>query len=235
MEFYDLVVHSTQSVGENSTEDMINMAERLGFSGIGISKFFTTRSDLNWELPETKLDMIKTIILKSKTPDELKTMANEARKKAEIICVHGGDYEINRAACEESMIDILLHPELGRTDSGIDHICAKAAAENNVAVEVDFREIMESSYKHRVSALAYIKQNIEICNKYGVPIIISSNAHSKWNLRTGRDMAAIGYLLGMELANAIDSVSSVPLKIITENRKKLAGLKWQGVEIIDKP
>jgi len=42
-------------------------------------------------------------------------------------------------------------------------------------------------------------------------------------------------LLGMELANAIDSVSSVPLKIITENRKKLAGLKWQGVEIIDKP
>ena len=36
MAFYDLHVHSTMSIGENSVEEMAEMGKRLGFSGIGI-------------------------------------------------------------------------------------------------------------------------------------------------------------------------------------------------------
>jgi ribonuclease P/MRP protein subunit RPP1 len=143
--------------------------------------------------------------------------------------VHGGDYDVNRAACENPMIDVLCHPELGRKDSGLDHVCMKAAADNSVAIEINFREVLESYKIKRTYVLSSMKKNIKLARKYGTSIVTTSGAVTKWGMRSARELASISYLLGLELGQAIDSVSVVPESIVRKNREKLAGKRWEGV------
>jgi ribonuclease P/MRP protein subunit RPP1 len=226
--FYDLEVHSSLSIGENSTEEIAAMAKKLGLSGIGIVTYFPEIL----EIPKIEgMDIVSAVMLKANSPQELNILAKKARNKAEILLAHGGNYEVNRAACENPLIDILCHPELGRKDSGIDHICAKAAAENNVAIEVNFREILESYKKNRIYMLTSMKKNIKLCQKYDVPVITCSGSVTKWGMRSGRELASVAYLLGMELGKAIATTSTVPETFVRKNREKLAGKIWSGIEV----
>ena len=131
------------------------------------------------------------------------------------------------------MVDVFVPPELGRKDSGLDHICVKAARENNVAIEVNFREVLESYKKRRVFVLSAIKKNIKLCRNYGTNIVTTSGAVNKWGLRSGRELASISHLLGMDLGVAIDSVSTVPEEIVRVNREKLSGKRWEGVNVVE--
>jgi ribonuclease P/MRP protein subunit RPP1 len=229
--YYDLHIHTTQTIGENTTEEMVEIAKLLDLKGIGVCRFFEDRT--KWGISEDfGIDIIKVAVVKIQKPDELADAVKKARK-AEIIAVHGGDYNINRVACENSMVDILFHPELGRNDSGFDHICARAAAENNVAVEINFREVLQSYRKRRSLILNQIMKNIMLCKKYQTPVIITSGAQNKWGMRSGRELASLAHILGMELGQAMAAVSTTPEEIIKNNRKKLQGKKIEGVEEVD--
>lgn len=226
MAFYDLHVHSTLSIGENHVEEMAEMAKRLGLSGIGIVRYYSGRLE---SLPKVDgIDIISAVMIKASNVEDMRSVVHAAREKAEIIMVHGGDYNINRAACENSMVDILCHPELGRKDSGLDHICAKAAKENNVAVEVNFREIMESHRKNRVFTMSSIKRNVGLLEKYGAPVVVNSGAVSRWGMRGGRELASIASLVGMDISKAIESASAVQENMVKANRERLSGKRWEG-------
>lgn len=234
MAFYDMHLHTTLSIGESAPDEAIEFAQRLGLNGIGIVRYYNgggmkdSLKDLQGDI-----DIVNAVMLKPKNAEELNALAGKARSRAEILMVHGGDYDINRAACENPLIDILCHPELGRKDSGLDHICAKAAAENSVAIEINFREILESYKKHRVHIIASMQKNVMLCENYGAKIITVSGAVTKWNMRAPRDLAAVANMLGLELGKAIDSVSAVPEVMLKQNRERLAGRRWEGVTIVE--
>jgi len=232
MPFYDMHVHTTLSIGENTLEEIADFAKRLGLNGIGIVRYY---SGMKIEpLPKIEgIDIINAVMLKPSSPDELAKQAEKVRNRAEILMVHGGNYDINRAACENPLVDILCHPELGRGDSGLDHIVVKAAADNNVAIEINFREILESYKRQRVHILSSMRKNVKLCSKYEANIITASGAISKWNLRSGRDLAAITYLLGLDLGKAIDTVTTISEEMVRINREKLAGRMWEGVTIVE--
>lgn len=230
MVFYDLHTHTNLSIGENRLEDMIEFAKRLGLGGMGVVQYYPEVT----ELPTVNgIDLVNCVMVKAKNASDLLSTAQKVRDKCEILMVHGGDYDVNRAACENSLVDVLCHPELGRKDSGFDHVCAKAAADNNVAVEINFREILESSKRNRTYVLSAIKKNVKLAQKYGAPLLVTSGAVTKWDIRSGRELAAVANLLGLELGQAIDSASVVPEKIAKTNREKLAGRSWQGVRVVE--
>lgn len=207
----------------------VRQAKLLGFSGI--SAF------VNHEISELKkisegLDIVSSIMLSPRNPDELYAELDKNRKRFEIIAVAGGDYEVNRSACEDNRVDILLHPELGRMDSGIDHICAKAAADNSVAIEINFNQILNA--KSRPRMIYFLKRNIYLCGKYSAPVITTSGARSIWDMRAPRELASVSHVLGMDLNRAIDSVSIIPEEKIKANREKLSGIRYGEVKVIEK-
>ncbi|HLC77058.1 MAG TPA: RNase P subunit p30 family protein [archaeon] len=229
--FYDLHVHSTLSIGENSVEEMAEMGKRLGLAGIGVVQYY---SGVAQGLPEVDgIEIIPAMMVKAAKAAELNSLAEKLRSKSELLMVHGGDYDINRAACENPLIDVLCHPELGRKDSGLDHICIRAAHDNNVAIEINFREVLESYKRNRVYVLSSMKKNVELCRKYETKIVTSSSAVTRWNMRSGRELASLANLLGLELGKAIDTTSTIPERIIRENREKLAGKRTEGVRVSD--
>lgn len=215
-------------------EDVIKFAKRLDYTGIFIAvdeENFNISNNLKNIAVSIGIDIVLGIVLKPKNKEELKKALNEYRKSVEVIAVSGGDYEINRAACEDNRVDILYHPELGRNDSGLDHICVRAASENNVAIEINFNEILEA--KNRPKILTFMRRNIKLCKKYGANIVITSGAKNKWEMRAPRELASIGYVLGMDLKTAIDSVSTIPESIIKTNRDKINEKQIGNVRVVD--
>lgn len=227
--FYDLHVNTMLSIGENTLDEVVETAKKLELGGLGIIQYYTLSTPN--ELPRNEVNLISCLMIKASSPQELEKISRKERNRHEILMVYGGNYEVNRAACENSLIDVLCHPELGRRDSGFDHICARAAKENKVAVEINFREVLESYKKNRIFILSSIKKNIKLCTKYGTPIITTSGAVSKWGMRGGRELAAFAHVLGLDLGHAITSTTTVPEEIIKANREKLANRRWEGVSV----
>lgn len=239
MKFYDLHTQSNLSGGESSVEQIIEFAEKLGYSGIAICDNFQGLEKLNElkneiENIKTDLEVYLGVKIQAKNVNELKETLSKVREKVMIVAVSGGDYTINRTACEDSRVDILFHPEAGRFDNGLDEPCLHSATQNNVAIEINFREILNSFRKPRSYTLNHIEQNIALCNRFKTPMVICSGADSIWNMRTPRDLISIANVLGMDIGKAFLSMSSVPLEIINENKKTLEGTKiTEGVEVVE--
>jgi ribonuclease P/MRP protein subunit RPP1 len=230
MPYYDLHVYTSQSIGESTIEEMIAMAKRLGLDGLGIVRFADQpRPDFS---AYGGIDLIDVVMIKPRDVEEFHKLIERVRDSSEVVSVAGGDYEINRLACETPAVDILCHPEYGRRDSGLDHVCVRAAAENHVAIELNFRHVLESYKQSRSGLLAALSRNVLLCKKYNAPIITTSASLSKWNLRSGRELVAFATLLGLDLTTAVDSVSQTPIEIVKTNREKLSQKAWKDVRIV---
>ena len=188
-EFYDLCLRKT-------SEDVKELA-----------------TDLGWSITNCRL---KTVFLEASDWGELKRKVNNKRDEADLIIFEGGDAELNRKAAEEKRIDILLHPEKGRKDSGIDHVVAEEAAKNEVAIGFDIQQLMRKRKKQTHVLLAW-RKNLKLCEKYNTPYIITSGARDKLDLRAPRELSAFMNSIGFSGNKA---VSEHPKKIL-ENRGKI--------------
>lgn len=233
MKFYDLHV-STENL-----EKTIEVAQALGFSGIGITEkhhnfeaFKNLRKELRELSGKSGLDLVACVEIEADSIKTLKKALAKYRDVAEIIVVAGGDYAINRAAAEDGRVDVLAHPEFKRTDSGIDHIVAKSAAQNGVALELNMGELLMTYRRVRSHILNHMERNVMLCKKFGTPIVITSGARDAWGVRDPRELAALGRMLGLTLEESMRAVSEACEARITTNRKKLAGkILYKGVEV----
>jgi ribonuclease P/MRP protein subunit RPP1 len=164
----------------------------------------------------------------------MKEILTRVRDKVVVVTVAGGDYSINRAACEDPRVDILSHPEFGRFDSGLDEPCLELAAHNNVAIEVNFRNVLNSFRRIRSYLLQSLEQNIRLCESFKTPMVTCSGAMSIWDMRGPRDMISLANVLGMDISKAFSSMSLIASQMIEENKKTLEGKKiTDGVELVD--
>lgn len=237
MKFFDMHVHSTFSEGESTVEQFAVQARKLGYSGICFSEFYEGRARLEKLKAEIAKAQRKTGVeiflgLEASSTKELKRLVR-MRQMFDVLLVNGGDLRLNRAAVETKEVDILTRPEHGRYDSGINHIMAKLAKRNHVAIEINFNEILSSTKKTRGRVLANMGNNIALAKRYGMPIVICSGAKSHWDMRDPLSMTSMAEWLGMPLKNAKEAVSKVSESIIKELKKRKND-KWimSGVRVM---
>ena len=224
MKFFDLHVHSTFSEGESTVEQFAMRAAELGYTTICFSEFYEGRA---W-LEKIKADIAKAekksgveilLGLEAGNTKELRRLI-DMRPMFDVLLVHGGDLRLNRAAVETKEVDILTHPERGRYDSGLNHVMAKLARKNDVAVEINFNEILNSTKKTRSRIMGYMSDNIELAKKYKMPIVVCSGAKSHWDMRDPLSLASMTEQLGMPLNKAKQAVSKTPEAIVKEIKKR---------------
>ena len=117
------------------------------------------------------------------------------------IIFSGLDDELNRKILEKEKIDVLLLNQSGRTDktkqrnSGFNHVLAKIAKKKNVAIGINFDEIIESEKKRKADILGRVIQNIKLCNKSKLKMkFFSLKNKNKINIY---DVKSLGLVLGM--------------------------------------
>jgi ribonuclease P/MRP protein subunit RPP1 len=216
---------------ENFNQDLasvINYSELLNLSKIAICLIVENESDLNKvKLLKNEIDLFKTNIklltcakIKTESTETLKLLIMKSRKITDLIMVCGGNLDINRAALEDIRVDILSKPEENRKDSGLDEVMVKLATKNNVFIEFNMGSIINTYGKIRSHILSHQMKNWKMVEHFSAPFIITSGAIDKWGLRTGRELAALGTLIGMELSIALDAVSTNPKKVIDKFSNK---------------
>ncbi len=214
MDFYDLNIHLDNL---EEFDEVVETAKRLGYSGIGLVEKYANldrfRKISEMARSVKNLKIVPGIEVEADGVKEMKRSLTKAGKHSKFIIVSGGEYKINRAASEDSRVSLLSHPEYRRSDSGVDHVIARFCMENNVAIEINFHEVLETFKKVRSFVLSHMRLNIELARKYRAPVVITSASRSKWDMRDPRELAALGQVLGMGLEESMKSVSDVPKMI----------------------
>jgi len=138
----------------------------------------------------------------------LQQAKNEIKKAEEKpIIVQAQNDAFNRKILEYGKFDILLSVEAGKRkdtlrqiDSGLNHISAKIAAKNKVAIGINIEEISKLSKVEKAKRLARIKQNIKICRKAGTKLALV-------NTKDTRNALNLLLSLGASTSQAKEAIS----------------------------
>ena len=212
--FFDLHVHGNQNI--------IREAERLGYACIAVTRYF---EDFNSEFlnefdnlaESSNIILKKSTEISCKNPEELRKKVQKSRKRTDILMVRGGDLKVNRAACEDQRVDILSQPYRSRRDTGINHVLARKAAENRVAIEINLKTLLKTNLRYRYRVISQFRHIIELQRKFKFPLIITSSANSKYDLKTPQDISALAKCFGMTFEESFDAISKTPQDIIETN------------------
>ena len=221
--FFDFHVHNIQ---------LAHDAKRLGYGGIALIQSSKNYNKVVPIKPQDDFSIFSGVEIYSKNPDDLRKKVQKFREHNEVLIVNGGDIKINRAACEDPRVDILAHPYKNRRDSGINHVLAKKASENNVAIELNINSIIKTRLSLRAKILSQFRQILKLQRKFKFPLIITSNAYSIYDLRTPEDITAFASCLEMTPDEIMSSLSKNPLDMIERSRIR-KNVIVQGARIIE--
>ena len=177
------------------------------------------------------IDIDYTLNIKSSNPSQIRKIVRKYRNKSSCISVQGGNLKVNRTSLENIQVDVLSKPYFKRYDSGLNHILAKEAKENNVAIELVFSDILKTYLAHRSKILANFRDIYRLYRKYDFPLILSSGATSIFDIRTVEDFKAVFTQTGLsnlEVENSFKTAANI--LEFNDGRKNmiLSGVKVVG-------
>ena len=209
MKFYDLNLR-----GQNHDNDLALVKEankfgwdylNLNYSQDNFEKAIEYKDDLIEELSSVDFNQTyrnkKTnfkhaelsmgINILNANSNEIRKIINKYRNKSNYISCLGGDLKVNRSVCENHRIDVLSRPYYKRRDSGMNHVLAKEAQRNNVAIELCFRDILNNRLKYRARVISSFKEIMMFHRKFKFPLILTTDSKSIYHVRSTMDFTII--------------------------------------------
>lgn len=232
--FFDLNVKGSSL--ENNVK-LASQASEYGWNHINFSynqNDFKNALNLSDELKDNLKDIITfnyTLEIKSTNINEIRRAVNKFRNDSLCISVIGGDLKVNRAVLENVKIDVLSRPYLKRYDSGLNHILAKEALKNNVAIELCFEDILKSYLAPRAKIISNFRDIYTLYRKFDFPLILSSRAESIFDVKTTQDFVSVFKQTGLSEDEIITAFKTS--KDILEFNKNRKDLIFKGVRRVN--
>lgn len=167
-----------------------------------------------------------------KNPNALRKVVNKFRNKTQYLSCLGGDLKINRAICENNRIDVLSRPYYKRHDSGMNHVLAKLAVKNNVAIELCFRDVINQHLKYRANVIASFKEILKFHRKFQFPLILTTDTKYIYDIRSTRDIVAFFKAIGFTNEEIYNGFYKYPKEILDFNKDR-KNMIIQGVKVVD--
>jgi len=185
----------------------------------GISALFRNKFDQKKfsELKgNTELDVVPTLILKASRASDIKRGVERWRNQVDILMVHAKSPDAMRAASNDSSIDVIAH-------AFVDQSAARDAAANNIALEINMRDILSLYGMRRAILLSKLGFTLSMARKYKTPLILTTGAHTIYDMRSPRQIMALSEVLGFTHEEAKNAVMKNPKEIVMRNREKRTG------------
>ena len=232
--FFDLNIKGS---GLENNVRLAEEASKYGWNHINFSynqNDFLNGLEIRDELEENLEGVISfdyTLEIKSSNVNDIRKATNKFRSKASCISVIGGDLKVNRAVVENVKVDVLSRPYLRRYDSGLNHVLAKEAVKNNVAIELCFRDVLKSYLSHRSKIISNFKDVYTLYRKFDFPLVLSSRAESVFDIKTTHDFIAFFNQTGLSEAEINKSFATASeILRFNENRDRMI---FKGVRRVD--
>ena len=194
-------------IPENNETSFISIADKLGYKSLlflySFEDYFNKRDF------ESKIKLSYGILADPKNISKINNKFNEKRPFTVIKSSSN-----NREIIEKSRSDLVFSLEeyskkdfMHQRGSGLNHIMAKLAHVNNIMIGFSLNSILNSDKKHMI--LGRIMQNIKLCRKYKVKMMIASFAFDPMEMRSPHDLMSLFLKLGMHQKEAKDSLNNV--------------------------
>ena len=171
------------------------------------------------ELPTTE-GFSKNLIIKISKPINFST---------ELVIIEGSNH--NRDVLSSRAVDILLSPEkvsekdqFNQRNSGLNHVLCLLARKNEIAIGFNIQELIRSKGKNRAQFFGRMQQNIRLCRKYKVRMVLASFASSVVEQRSVFELQQFGIVLGMPSKEAKEALQCAELLLNDKPGKIKPGL-----------
>ena len=195
-------------IPHNNEEEFISIAEKLGYSGL---LFLYSPNDYldkhqKLKIQNTKIKIHTGIVVDNQEIHKVKSgLKNE---KAFIVVKSSTN---DKEAIEKLKPDVIFSFEgsikkdfIHQRASGLNHILCKAAKDKGVMIGFSLSSILNVEDKHRI--LGRMMQNIQLCRKYKVKMIIASFAQGPFGMRSPHDLIGLFKVLGCENPSFLGNV-----------------------------
>ena len=182
---------------------------------------------------EVGVDFVSRVDLRPRSQADLTRQLRRLRRKFEVVCVSCESKEVARQAAKDRRVDLLSFPLLDFRRRFFDRAEAELACNGLAALEVDAKPLLVLVGPARVRLLSYLRRETAVAKSFGVPVVVSSGASQELLMRKPREMAALGFLFGLDEVSGLDAVSKSPAALVKRNREKLgAGFVAPGIRVV---
>ncbi len=110
----------------------------------------------------------------------------------------------DRALIESKKADLIFEFEQEKRkdpmhfrNSGLNQVLAKLMKQKNVAYGLSFNQLLHASREEQSKMMGRMMQNLRLCKKYKVPVVVASFARHPYEMRDYKDLVAFAKSLGL--------------------------------------
>ena len=153
----------------------------------------------------------------------LKDLINRVKRERigdAVVSAEAGDNGFNRAVISLKGVHIIRGIQSAEK-TAFDHVAAKMAADNRVAIDLDLSVILSGRGSTRQRAMHRFRDVLILEQRFEFPLTLSSYAHSVLDMRTVREITGLCSLLGMDIPDVekafsgVDFITSSPPRAVT--------------------
>jgi len=214
--------------GDATAARLAMVAADYGFDGVVVRNHGDARADYDRAAvaDEYGIDVATGIEVRTDDAGQASGLVGNYRSKVDVVCVHGGS--LNRFAVEQPKVDVLAHP---MREGDVNHVLAKAAAENGVHFEFNLGRVLREDGGPRVQAVQGLRKLRELVEQYDAPYVVSADPHSHLQLRAPRELLAVGETVGFD-REAVEAGFEAWGDLVARNRERRSeGFIEPGVRI----
>ncbi len=154
------------------------------------------------------VEVLSGIIIQDSPIRDVITQVKRAKDSLTVISVSARDNGFNRAAMSIGGVHILRRIHAADKTS-FDHVTAKLAADNNIAVDINLSCLIQAKGIARQRAIHRFRDLLTFERRFEFPITLSSHARSYLDLRAVREISGLCSLLGMETSGIEGALAGV--------------------------
>jgi RNase P/RNase MRP subunit p30 len=216
---------------------VLRKAAELGYGLVGVSLAPETSKEevvgLRGVCAEVGLDFVSRVDLRPRGSDELMRQLRRLRRRFEVVSVACESKVVARQAAKDRRVDLLSFPLFDFRRRFFDRAEAELARGGLAGLEVDVKPLLVLEGAGRVRLFSWLRREVAVARGFGVPVVVSSGVSGELLLRKPREMAALGFLFGLDEVSGLDAVSRSPVALVERNREKLSsGFVAPGVRVV---
>jgi len=176
--------------GDSSVRRMALEAKALGFDRLVAAD---TLSGVFYGI-----EIYSGILIRDTAVRDLISRIKRERNNKAVVSVQAGDNGFNRSVINLKGVHILsgLH---SADKNAFDHVAAKMASDNRVAIDLDLSPLISGRGFTRQRAMHRYRDILVLERRFEFPVTLSSHARSILDMRAVREIAGLCSLLGMDI------------------------------------
>jgi ribonuclease P/MRP protein subunit RPP1 len=189
--------------GDTSVRRLMLEAKSLGYDGLVAIDTPAGSSD--------GVEILSGVIIQDAPMRDVINRVKRAKDSGAVISVAARDNGFNRAVIGLRGVHILRGIQAA-DKTAFDHVTAKMAADNNVAVDIDLSVLIAARGVARQRAIHRYRDLLIFERRFEFPVTLSSHARSFLDLRAVREITGLCSLVGMDISGverALDAVGRV--------------------------